>query len=109
MSSPTEVVVRREEDRYVAEVDGQLAGYTIYRVRRGNRYFFPHTEVFAEWTGSGVGRALVKEALDDVRANGGRVVPICPFVWGFIQRNPNYDDLVDHETFDRIADRLHEV
>ena len=108
MSTPSDVRVHREEDRYVAEVDGQEAGFTVYRVRGGNRYFFPHTEIFEGWGGSGVGTTLVREALDDVRANGGTVIPICPFVWAFIQRHPEYGDLVDHDTFDRIADRLHE-
>lgn len=103
----TTVTDRPDRDRYVLEVDGRLAGYTIYRVRAGNRYFFPHTEIFEEWAGSGVGRTLVQHALDDVRAKGGLVVPICPFVWGFIQSNPEYQDMVDHEIFDRIADRLH--
>ena len=32
--------------------------------------------------------------LDDLRARGRAVVPLCPFVAGFIRRHPEYDDLV---------------
>jgi predicted GNAT family acetyltransferase len=32
-----------------------------------------------------------------VRATGERVVPLCPFVAKFVERHPEYDDIVDHE------------
>lgn len=106
----TPVVVVRDEpskERYVVEVDGVEAGFTVYHLRAGDRYFFVHTEIHDGFTGSGVGKTLVREALDDMRARGSRIVPICPFVWGFIKENPEYEDLVDHEIFDGIARRLH--
>jgi hypothetical protein len=37
----------------------------------------------------------VRAALDDVRSRGGTVVPLCPFVRGWIERHPEYRDLVD--------------
>jgi predicted GNAT family acetyltransferase len=43
---------------------------------------------------SGLGSRLVRAALDDVRSQGGRVVPLCPFVRGWIERHPDYADLV---------------
>jgi predicted GNAT family acetyltransferase len=42
-----------------------------------------------------VGSTLVRGALDDVRAHGLRVVPRCSFVRGYIERHPDYADLVD--------------
>jgi predicted GNAT family acetyltransferase len=42
----------------------------------------------------GLGSALVAGALDDARARGLRVVPICPFVDAYIRRHPDYADLV---------------
>ena len=43
---------------------------------------------------TGVGSTLVRAALDDVRAQGGSVVPQCPFVRGWIERHQDYADLV---------------
>ncbi len=103
----TTVIEHADEGRYVVEVDGETAGFTVYHLRGGNRYFFVHTEVMPPFAGTGVSRILVREALDDVKAKGGRVVPICPFVWAFIQNNPEYQEMVDHEIFNRIADKLH--
>jgi predicted GNAT family acetyltransferase len=53
-----------------------------------------HTEVDPEFEGSGLGGKLVAGALDDVRAQGRRVQPLCPFVAKYIARHPEYADLV---------------
>ena len=106
----SDITVRNvpEKERYVAEVDGVEAGFTVYHLRHGKRYFFVHTEIHDAFVGQRVGAVLVRGALDDVRERGGVIVPICPFVAAFIEKNPEYDDLVDHQIFDRIADRLHQ-
>jgi len=96
-----------ERERYVAEVDGDIVGYTVYHIRHGGIYFFVHTEIDPGYAGKGIGETLVRKALDDVRAQGGTIVPLCPYVAAFIEKNPDYDDLVNHVIFDRIADRLH--
>ena len=55
---------------------------------------FTHTEVDDRFEGQGVGSALARFALDDVRAEGTRrVVPRCPFIKGWIDKHPDYADL----------------
>jgi len=44
--------------------------------------------------GRGLAARLVAGALDDIRARGLHVVPICPFVSSYISRHPDYGDLV---------------
>ena len=34
-------------------------------------------------------------ALDDVREQGKRIVPICPFVHSYIEKHPEYQDIAD--------------
>ncbi|MFJ6956418.1 GNAT family N-acetyltransferase [Micromonospora aurantiaca (nom. illeg.)] len=79
--------------RFEILVDDALAGFTAYTLR-GETLVFTHTEVDDRFQGQGVGAALVRGALDQVRARGGRVVPQCPFVASFIERHPEYTDLV---------------
>ncbi len=85
-----------EQLRYDIVVDGNVGGFAQY-ARRGNRIIFVHTEVDDAYEGQGLGSKLVQGALDDARARGLSVVPLCPFVERYIQRHPEYDDLVDHE------------
>ena len=92
--SDVEVIDNRWESRYEARVDGELAGFSAYHLTKAS-IVFTHTEIFAEFEGHGVGSALARAALDDVRAKGERdVVPVCPFIHGFIDDHPEYADLV---------------
>ena len=89
----TEVRDAPQQHRYEATVDGTLAGFAVYRDEAGVRVFV-HTEVFPEFEGRGVGSALASGALDDVRASGGSLVAQCPFISAYIERHPDYADLV---------------
>jgi uncharacterized protein len=81
------------EHRYEARIDGELAGHADYRDAPGRRIFV-HTEVDDAYEGHGVGGALASWALDDVRRAGLTVVPRCPFIAAYIERHPEYADLV---------------
>jgi uncharacterized protein len=94
MSEPSvEVVDAPERFRYEARVDGTVAGYAAYRVRAG-RIVFTHTEVEPEFEGQGVGSALAKGALEDVRRRNLSMVLVCPFMTAYVQRHPEYADLI---------------
>ena len=82
-----------EHSRYELHVDGERRGLIDYR-RRGDALAFLHTEVDEELEGQGLGGRLVAGALDDVRARGEKVVPLCSFVAAHIRRHPEYADLV---------------
>jgi predicted GNAT family acetyltransferase len=79
--------------RYEARAGERLLGFVSYRVEGGG-FTLVHTEVEPELEHRGVASQLVAAALDDIRARGLPVVPICPFVRGFIRRHPEYADLV---------------
>lgn len=79
--------------RFEILVDDALAGFTAYQPR-GEVLVFTHTEVDPGFRDKGVGEALVRGALDEVRRRGGRVVPRCPFTAAIIGRHPEYADLV---------------
>jgi predicted GNAT family acetyltransferase len=84
-----------EDDRFEAvDESGVVAGFAAYRREEG-RVTFTHTVVDDAFEGRGVGSTLVKAALDAVRDEGVRVVPQCPFVGSYIERHPEYADLVD--------------
>jgi predicted GNAT family acetyltransferase len=84
-----------EEHRYEGRVDGRLAGFAAYELD-GDRIVFTHTEVDDAYEGQGVGSAIVRSALEDVRARGDlRVVPRCPFVSSWIEQHPDFASLVE--------------
>lgn len=103
MSHQHQIAVRNDPDnhRYVLELDGELAGMAVYQIRGGRNYFV-HTEVHPGHEGEGLGSALARDAMDDVRARGEKVVPLCPFITSWLHRHPDYQDLIDQEALDRI-------
>lgn len=96
MSEETREIVVRDnpvEHRYEISVDGNLAGFTVYEA--GDSFLaFVHTEVADAYEGQGLAKVLVTQTLDDVRRRELAVLPFCPYVRGFIAKNPGYVDLV---------------
>jgi uncharacterized protein len=87
------VVHNRDESRYEIHVDGERAGLTHYRVTP-EALVFDHTEIDDAYEGHGLGGQLARGALDDVRANGQRVIAECPFIKGWIAQHEDYQDLL---------------
>ena len=89
-----DVVNNKADQRYELTVESHLAA-TYYKVSDGVITFI-HTEVPPELGGKGVGSALVKGALDQVRADGLKVIAECPFVKAYIDKHGDYADLLKH-------------
>ena len=53
-----------------------------------------HTEVPKELEGRGIGSALVRGLLEIARAQGLKVQAVCPFVKAYLDRHPEYADLL---------------
>ena len=98
--------IRVEDDpdrgRYQAFADDRRAGYVTYR-RVPGRIAFDHTEVDDRFEGEGVGSALVRHVLDEARDQGLGVLPFCPFVRSYIERHPDYIELVPEDQRERFG------
>ncbi len=81
------------ESRYELYDGETLAGVAAYRLA-GTTVTFTHTEVDDAYEGQGAGSRLAREALDDSRARGRRVLARCPFISSWIERHPDYADLL---------------
>jgi predicted GNAT family acetyltransferase len=82
------------ESRFELRADGELVGWSDYRPA-GASVIIAHTEIDERREGEGLGSVLVRGALDRIRADGKTVIPTCPFTAAYIQRHPEYVDLVD--------------
>ena len=85
-------VIRNDAQlRYEIWYDDKLAGFAEYRERDDDTVFI-HTEVDTEYAGMGMGNTLAQEAVEDTIARGSNVVPRCPFIKGWLDKHPQYDD-----------------
>jgi predicted GNAT family acetyltransferase len=96
VTGPTdaEIVHRPERSRYELLVGGSRRGVAEYRLDADDgRVVFTHTEVDVPLRGLGYSDALVRAALDDVRASGGRARAQCWFVRDYAREHPEYTEL----------------
>lgn len=86
--------VRDNPAQHRFEMDlGDSMAIANYRLSPGVVMIY-HTEVPPHHGGQGIGSALVRGALDIIRARDEKVQPRCPFVAAFIRKNPEYRDLL---------------
>ncbi len=94
-------VVTQAADRFEISVDDRHAGFTEYLDRAGQRIFY-HTEIDSDFAGRGLAGVLVAQALARTREAGLRIVPICPFVAGYLQKHAEFADITDPVTQDAV-------
>jgi predicted GNAT family acetyltransferase len=92
-TSPLPVSHNVTLQRFEVQADGVVA-ILSYR-HEGTRVVLEHTYVPDELRGRGVATTLVRAALDEARQQRWKIVPRCSFVAGFIERNPEFANLVD--------------
>ncbi len=92
-SSDIEITDNPDARRFEARLGGKVAGFVQYRAMP-DEIVFIHTEVDPAFEGRGVGSVLAAGVLDAARQRGLGVVPRCPFIARYIQRHPDYADLV---------------
>ncbi|WP_188192591.1 GNAT family N-acetyltransferase [Nonomuraea sp. SYSU D8015] len=89
-----EIVDNSTESRFEVLVDGKVAGFADYRLLP-TKIVFTHTEVLPDYEGQGLASKLVRHALQASADTGLRVVPVCPYVAKYIERHPEFQELVN--------------
>lgn len=78
--------------QYEIHVDGLVP--KIEYIKAGEKIFLSHTEVPQGLEGRGIGSAIVRLALEDIKEKGLILIPLCPFVAGYIKKHPEWKSLV---------------
>ncbi|MEM9571628.1 MAG: GNAT family N-acetyltransferase [Pseudomonadota bacterium] len=93
----SDIQITREDGptggRYVSIVDGHEAEMTFSRAG-ATRIIIDHTGVPEALKGQGVGRKLVEAAVKDARAEGFKIIPLCPFAKATLDKTPEWQDVV---------------
>lgn len=79
--------------RFTVDVDGAGA-FIRYRELPGHVLDLDHTYVPPAGRGRGIASQLTAHALTFARAGGYKIVPTCPFVATYLDRHPEFRDLL---------------
>jgi len=92
------IAIEREDDgiegRYVARLAPDAEGELTYRRRAPNTLVVDHTFTPPEFRGRNIAASLVERLIADARAEGSRIVPLCPYVAVQFRRHPEWADLL---------------
>ena len=93
----SDIQITREDaangGRYTTVVDGHEAEMTYSRAGT-TRIIIDHTGVPEALKGRGVGKRLVEAAVKDARAEGFKIIPLCPFAKATLEKTPDWQDVV---------------
>lgn len=93
----TELTIKREDGpkggRYTASSGDDVAEMTYSRAGQ-TRIIIDHTGVPDSMRGLGVGKRLVEAAVTDARAEGVKIIPLCPFAKAKLAKQPDWQDVV---------------
>lgn len=82
-----------ENNRFELEIDQSVAFIEFDKIEP-NILDLVHTEVPEALSGKGVGSKLVEGALQYSRDNELKIIPSCPFIKNYIDKNPQWKDLI---------------
>lgn len=82
-----------DRHRYELRSADELIGIVAYHLD-GDAITLVHTEVDPAHEGQGHAATLAGGALDDARSRGLRVVPSCPYIASYVEKHPEYADLL---------------
>lgn len=92
----TDPVITREhgatKGRYVIQRDGAEAELT-YSITSPTLIIADHTGVPDSFRGTGAGKALFLRLVSDARAEGVKIIALCPFVRAQALRHPEWADV----------------
>jgi predicted GNAT family acetyltransferase len=88
----TEVRDNKARSRFEFDVEGGLA-FANYRLAPST-VIITHTETPRALRGRGIASELVQGALELIRADGLKVIAGCGFVVDYLNKHPEYADLV---------------
>ena len=93
----SDISVEREDGaqggRYLVQIKGDEAEMTYSRAGT-TRIIIDHTGVPDSMRGLGVGKKMVEAAVKDARAEGFKIIPLCPFAKATLEKHAEWQDVV---------------
>jgi predicted GNAT family acetyltransferase len=93
------VTVAGADAEFTVAVEGNAVGLMTFVERDVHRVFL-HTEVEPAYGGRGLATLLIAEGLAATRADGRRIIALCPMVAAYVKKHHDYDDILDRPTLE---------
>ncbi|MDX2002918.1 MAG: GNAT family N-acetyltransferase [Chitinophagales bacterium] len=89
-----ELYLSEKEHHFVLKEDGMESIIDFHKVRE-KVWDYRHTFVPRALRGKGISGKLIQFALDYAREHGIKVIPTCASVKAFLEKHPEYNDVLN--------------
>ncbi len=79
--------------KFFYEEGGRILAEMTYVWAGAEKMIIDHTEVDSSLKGKGVGNQLVAAAIEKARAEGFKILPLCPFAKAVMDKHTEYNDV----------------
>ena len=90
----TRHVTNEKGGSFIYEVDGKKLAEMVYVTAGDKKIIIDHTEVDDSLKGQGIGKGLLSDLVDFVRANQIKVIPLCPFAKATFKKVKEWQDVL---------------
>ncbi|ESU21227.1 acetyltransferase [Flavobacterium enshiense DK69] len=87
------LVKNEEKNQFEITIDGHKA-FILYKEKPYATALI-HTETEPELEGKGAGTAVIEKTLAYIEEHNSKIIPLCPFVFAYIKRHPEWKRIVD--------------
>ena len=79
--------------RYYYQQPGRPEAEMTFSKTGDTMIIIDHTDVPETYKGEGIGLKLLIRVVEDMRANGKKIIPLCPFANAQFQKHPDWKDV----------------
>lgn len=79
---------------FFIEDNGTRIAYMAYVFAGDTKFIIDHTVVLPAYEGKGLGRQLVKAAVEFAREKNLKILPLCPYAKAVFDKTPDYYDVL---------------
>ncbi len=79
---------------FAFEIDGTRLAEMTYSVAGDGMIIVDHTDVDSALRGTGAGKKLLAALVEWARAEGKKVIPLCPFAKSVFEKTPEFQDVL---------------
>lgn len=88
-----QVINNEARNRFEVELNGEYA-FIDYKMQAEDVIALNHTEVPESMEGQGIASVLAEHVFEYIKANHMKVKPYCSFIKVYLQRHPEYNELL---------------
>ena len=88
------LITERKGFFYIEE-NGKRIAEMVFSFAGDTKFIIEHTEVDPSCEGRGLGKILVKKAVDFAREKNYKIIPLCPYAKKVFDKTPEYGDVLN--------------